>query len=68
MIDWFHERGVRVIVWSTSVVDVGDTNYNEGYFLFSFLFFFLCFFLFREKEKREKGKKERKEREKGKRK
>jgi len=30
MIDWFHERGVRVIVWSTSVVDVGDTNYNEG--------------------------------------
>eukprot|EP01089_Gocevia_fonbrunei_P020690 TRINITY_DN7769_c0_g1_i2.p1 TRINITY_DN7769_c0_g1~~TRINITY_DN7769_c0_g1_i2.p1 ORF type:complete len:588 (-),score=108.30 TRINITY_DN7769_c0_g1_i2:90-1853(-) len=30
MIDYFHSKGVRVILWTTSVIDTNSPNYAEG--------------------------------------
>lgn len=30
MVEWFHSKGIRVIAWTTSVIDVDSSNYAEA--------------------------------------
>ena len=30
-IDYFHQKGVKVVCWVTSMVNLDSSNYKEGY-------------------------------------